>query len=684
MPIPPRHDVARPRRRIGLRLAVAILATAIPIALVGFPGSAESAPRGRTWTVDQVRGTEQQNRTGLPGNGSRGRPFATIADCAAQARPGDVCEIGDGTYRETVRPARSGSPGSPITFRKAPRAKKVVISGADPVTGWERDAENPRLWSAPADLAPGYDATVDPDNTTLAANQIFADGTALPEAQFPNTGLDPMEPTFAKVSAVTTGGAEGTFTARSLPSGLGDLTGASITFFGGWTALSGEVTANDGQAISYALPPADPPLYPQAGGDYSNVNFRLIGKRAFLDAEHEWFYDAAAKRLSMITDGTAPARIEAKQRNYAVDLAGRTDIELTGLSINAATVRTDDDSARIKITGLDARYVSHFMTAQYDDSLPYHGAYDAAHKMDTGIILRGRDNTLADSRIALSTGSGVAVSGSGHTVTNNLITDIAYGGYYTAPVTVQGGSSNLTITRNTMYGAGRDGINVNSNVPELQSLTDSEIAYNDISAYAVTQSDLGGLYVCCTVDMTDTRVSYNRIHDPATAGVGIYIDNYSFNPLIDHNVVDSGPSPALMLNGGKNYRIFNNTVVDAGDMWFTYRITDLTGTVARNNVLTSKIDAAQPNGTFDHNLTGAPSQTWVDADGDDFRLAPNSPARGACVAIPGIARPDSGPADLGAYEGDDAWTAGCDRARPGCDSADAPDYTGAVITPDPE
>ena len=76
-------------------------------------------------------------RGGRPGGGV---PTALAAACAAGAslsaraldrvaallEPGDTCWIGQGTYRETVKPARSGEPGRPITFRSVPGERATI------------------------------------------------------------------------------------------------------------------------------------------------------------------------------------------------------------------------------------------------------------------------------------------------------------------------------------------------------------------------------------------------------------------------------------------------------------------------------------------------------------------------------------------------------------------------------
>ena len=61
-----------------------------------------------------------------------GGDFATVQACADVAQAGDVCEVYAGTYDETVTVPRSGSAGSPITFRS--RAGEAVIVKAFVIT----------------------------------------------------------------------------------------------------------------------------------------------------------------------------------------------------------------------------------------------------------------------------------------------------------------------------------------------------------------------------------------------------------------------------------------------------------------------------------------------------------------------------------------------------------------------
>lgn len=78
-------------------------------------------------------------------DGSAAKPWRTIQRAADAARAGDVVTIRGGVYREWVKPVNAGREGAPITYRAA-KGEKVVVTGADPVTGWTRLPDG--LWTA--------------------------------------------------------------------------------------------------------------------------------------------------------------------------------------------------------------------------------------------------------------------------------------------------------------------------------------------------------------------------------------------------------------------------------------------------------------------------------------------------------------------------------------------------------
>ncbi len=70
--------------------------------------------------------------------GTKAKPFKTISAAANIAQPGDTVTVHAGTYRERVSPPRGGSSDAErITYQAAP-GERVVITGSEPVQGWEK------------------------------------------------------------------------------------------------------------------------------------------------------------------------------------------------------------------------------------------------------------------------------------------------------------------------------------------------------------------------------------------------------------------------------------------------------------------------------------------------------------------------------------------------------------------
>ena len=122
----------------GRTLAPFLLGAAGVIGLV-FPTLAQTAkaqPVGRVWHVAPAP---------LPAVAESSQ-FRTIGEAAKQAGPGDLVLIHTGVYRESVTVASSGTPDRPIQFQAAPAAT-VVVTGADPLTGWQREPGPDNIYS---------------------------------------------------------------------------------------------------------------------------------------------------------------------------------------------------------------------------------------------------------------------------------------------------------------------------------------------------------------------------------------------------------------------------------------------------------------------------------------------------------------------------------------------------------
>ncbi len=78
--------------------------------------------------------------------GSDTQPLRSISRAAALVQPGDVVTIYSGVYREQVAIKQSGTQDQPIRFEAAPGAK-VVVTGADVLTGWIKDQASDHSYS---------------------------------------------------------------------------------------------------------------------------------------------------------------------------------------------------------------------------------------------------------------------------------------------------------------------------------------------------------------------------------------------------------------------------------------------------------------------------------------------------------------------------------------------------------
>ncbi len=561
--------------------------------------------------------------------GTREDPFRTIQHAADLMQPGDICTVQGGTYRETVRPAASGEGDKPIVFRTFDD-EAVVVSGADPLEGWQAEAGG--RFTAAGDWDFG---------------QLFVDGAMMREARWPNAAPGGVWPVWANAE-------EGSDVTGIVDAALPpvDLEGAQIHVLPGrrwvsWTRPVQGLEENDqSKKVLFDGSWQQNDAYRIGQGS----QYYLFRAPALLDAPGEWYLDLTAGEVTLIPPsgaGIEGHRVEAKHRDLAFDLRDRRHITVEGFRIFAATIHLGGGEDCL-VRDCHLRYASHFTEAE-GWTIPA-----------SGIVLGGRNNTVRDSSVLYSAGNGVTLDGENNTVSNCLIQYVDYMATDCGAVFARGRGN--VIEGNTLRDAGRS-------VLLHRTLKAGRIERNDIFNAGILTTDLGSTY-CYDTDGEGTVIAYNWVHDNQAAhvGVGIYIDNGSKNFIIHHNVSWNNPDSAIRLNTPSNDNfVYNNTVLDNGNSlsyWGPNGMKDQSGCRVANNIFTDEVQTGDGL-QVDHNYEGT-SPGIVSKETQDFRLAVDSPCIDAGTPIEGITTDTVGSApDIGAYEqGAPPWKPGHDWGKP--------------------
>lgn len=107
--------------------------------------------------------------------GKEQSPWQTIRKAAETMAAGDTCIVHEGVYRETVKPARSGTVQQPIRFVAA-EGEEVLVTGTEAVSRWSVHKGNIRV------------AEVD-----WPVEQVFVGRKLMTPARFPNASDNPYE-----------------------------------------------------------------------------------------------------------------------------------------------------------------------------------------------------------------------------------------------------------------------------------------------------------------------------------------------------------------------------------------------------------------------------------------------------------------------------------------------------------
>lgn len=597
--------------------------------------------------------------------GTLRKPFLTIQKAAEILQPGDICYVREGTYRETVRPARSGEPDKPIQFNTY-RDEKVILDGTEPVSGkWE--LFNGNIYKIKVDSL---------------FEQLFSDGIMMLEARWPNMSFPDQLWDRSCWAKSGKGSIYGIMVDEELSKSGIDWTGALAVLnvahqFVTWTrVVKSHGAGNNSFTYEKDLQPIT--SYADKTRQWEDDVYYLTGKLEALDIPGEWYLDRENKELYFLApDGKNPGEKEVsfKFRDYAFDITDKEHIRLSGFEFFGNAVKLSN--------------VNHSLVENCSFTYPTFSREfmdPSAKKLQAETVIIGNNNIFRRNHIAFSQMSGLMVRGAGNIIDNNIIHDVAWNGQGFAIQLLANGDGNI-ISRNTAYNTGYS-------VIQPSGSGKYEVKYNHFHHAALVSKDCA-IIQTGNPEITGSVIHHNWVHDcfatgdhpgGLKGGLGIRGDDQTRGLTVHHNVVWNCGRDGIIVKGDSN-RVFHNTVFNIGsnnlegnyislhtepEPYKPWRkqaplleIQNLNSIVINNAAFNIVGDRERNPFTPTENMIAnylGKDLKLKDPIHSDFSPIPGSPLIDAGIVIQGFTENYQGKnPDIGAYEyGDTYWKPGAD------------------------
>jgi hypothetical protein len=305
--------------------------------------------------------------------------------------------------------------------------------------------------------------------------------------------------------------------------------------------------------------------------DYLDTGKAFVyGSRQFQDDENEWYWENNELYLKSSKDPNE-LNVEIRTINYGIDGSNISNCIVQGITFFGTNL-TLRNSIDCKLISCSFIYPTPFFTYNqgfekfspngingYEDPEKWNGNGPDWNKYDgpetwhgNGIEISGENNTIENCYIAHSWGDGLTVWGNGHKIKNNIITDCNWIGIDCAPLNISG--ENQEIQFNELSYGGRS-------ILLHRFLKNSKITNNHIHHGGLLCNDQGLTYSFWT-DGKGTEIAYNYLHDNLGTKnqTGIYLDNWTYNYKIHHNIINNAGTGININKPHNNHQIYNNTL----------------------------------------------------------------------------------------------------------------------------
>jgi hypothetical protein len=520
---------------------------------------------------------------------SAGAPFQTIARVnALNLLPGDqvLFKCGDTWRAEQLVVSHSGADGAPVTFGSYPAdcANQPSLSGSQPIAGWA-------VYSGTT-----YVATLPAGTFPQGINQLFRNSQRLTLGRWPNLGAGNGGYTFVDAHTVNSN----QITDSALPTGI-DWTGAIVHIKNiRWSMLDRQVTGSSGTTLTLNQGLA---CLISGWTSCTGWGYFINNHLKTLDQDGEWYYDAGARKVYLVSASGAPANIEGSVIQETGDTLRHGGVMLSDGSATAYVVL---DNLEIKNWfnhgigtpgGMNGDIYHHLtvrnVTIKDVDAAGINLSSWLERPSNGRKNLRGGDhltftNNVIDGANAFGiTGYFAASTFEGNTIRNiALIANLGKSGMgcgLTSGECTENGDGfriRLHDGRDSGYGntlrynrferIGYNAVDVFG--PE------TTLEYNFITQACYSKADCGGVRVfgsgsLATTTVYNIHLRSNLIVDipgnvdgchPSRAafGMGLYIDNYSRNVEVRGNTVISTTITGILYQHATG-QIVDNTVYDA-------------------------------------------------------------------------------------------------------------------------
>lgn len=472
--------------------------------------------------------------------------FATLQraqEAMRQSGGADTTYIAGGTYflnsPLTLTSADSGS-----AFVAAPGAAPV-ISGGTAVSGWTQGANG--IWTAHVNSG--------------QVLQLTVDGVQQTESRFPN--VDPNDPVRGgwlwgqNLPAGNDPQTSLAFNPSDFPAGHAPQVGQQVTVFSenGYANDRLTISSVDGNVIHFSS---------EANYDLGPAS-RFYVSEAQPDNVGEWSFNAASQTISFrAPSGFSGSGAVASGDQSLFVVNGASNVTIQGLTLTNTAAR-DGDLSHAAVEAHNATGLTidgnHFVNL---------GAGVALHGSTSGTLIQSNNfEHIWASAVGLTNGT------NGNTITNNVID-------HSNEVFVQYGSIDMqesahnTISYNTISNVPRFGISENNYDPGNVS-GGNTIEYNDIRHSGQQTPDVGAIYLFSHADpgALGDIIRYNTVVDAGGVNTrdggfvpgfdmssGIYLDNLASNAQIYGNFVQGTAHSGILIHGGVDNAIHDNTLLD--------------------------------------------------------------------------------------------------------------------------